>query len=603
MSADKFDALLKKLDISTKDMAEFINVDRSYVIRVRNGSRVLRRGGHASVRMINGLYEYCVYTKKLGQLKKIIGCGEDNAAVVIDALTRYLYGGSGEMSEKPAKNTDTKQKKDEYFSYRLKAVMELTDLSNIRLSRLINVDPSLISRWRGGMSIPRDSKMQEHLCRTLIKRVCMGSGADELARILSLPAEELEVEEHGVKCLKKWLFGRQPGNNAIVESLLAGIDNMSPADKMTALPFEEAANRIDVNDKAEVYTGIDGMRRAVIRLLGNAVENRYRELFLYSDQSMEWLTGDRSYLIKWFSLMSEALKRGTRIKIIHNIDRGTAEMTGAIKNWLPLYMTGNINSYYSTRLNGSRFSNTLFLAPGHACIYNNHVSGFEELARYSYYTSAEDLEKCGEMFDMLMKNCRELIKIELPHRMKKMNSSIIETNGVNVIQNRLSLATMPDALADRFAENMSDANRMEFYSERDIQKRRYAANLKSGYVCEFIPLPDENSLRGGRVAADSCISGLYYTPQLLAKHLEAIIRLMEQRENYNFIVLPNTLLSNSRLVIGEKNVIINHFSTPKADFVMDHPLMRSAFAVYAEDLRQQYGMSKNACIKRLRRYL
>ena len=53
--------------------------------------------------------------------------------------------------------------------------------------------------------------------------------------------------------------------------------------------------------------------------------------------------------------MEACIRGGVRIRIIHNIDRGLEEMTAAIRGWLPLYMSGRIEGFYSTRPGGSRF--------------------------------------------------------------------------------------------------------------------------------------------------------------------------------------------------------------------------------------------------------
>lgn len=57
--------------------------------------------------------------------------------------------------------------------------------------------------------------------------------------------------------------------------------------------------------------------------------------FLYSDESIDWLTGDRAFLAVFTPLFAEVIAKGSRVKIIHTISRDISEMFAAIDLWLP----------------------------------------------------------------------------------------------------------------------------------------------------------------------------------------------------------------------------------------------------------------------------
>ena len=123
-----------------------------------------------------------------------------------------------------------------------------------------------------------------------------------------------------------------------------------------------------MKDDRNVYNGVSGLQDAVIRFLIMVCESKGQEMLLYSDQDMAWMMGPEDFCLKWAMLMKYCVKSGIRIRIIHNIDRSPREMDMAIKSWLPLYMSGMVEPYYSEAVKDVRFFHTLFVCPGVAAI-------------------------------------------------------------------------------------------------------------------------------------------------------------------------------------------------------------------------------------------
>ena len=129
--------------------------------------------------------------------------------------------------------------------------------------------------------------------------------------------------------------------------------------------------------------------------------------------------------------MSTCVKKGKHLQIIHNIDRNLDEMSQAITSWLPLYMSGMIRSYYHTRKVGERFSHTLFLCPGVACIYGCNANDTNHEGRYYYYTEEADLNYYREEYEALMKHTRPLIRMEpyKPNKMPGKDIKVLDVSG------------------------------------------------------------------------------------------------------------------------------------------------------------------------------
>ena len=124
---------------------------------------------------------------------------------------------------------------------------------------------------------------------------------------------------------------------------------------------------------------------------------------------MDWMDGEYRQVLS--VLMAELIRRDVRIRIIHTVDRSMPELISAIEWWMPLYLSGKIVSYYCLPSAGERFSHTLFIRPGVACIAGTSAIGLENQAFYSYSTDKEITRLAEEAFDSLLKNSLPLIQI------------------------------------------------------------------------------------------------------------------------------------------------------------------------------------------------
>ena len=157
--------------------------------------------------------------------------------------------------------------------------------------------------------------------------------------------------------------------------------------------------------------------------------------------------------------MNECVKKGIHIRIIHNIDRGLVEMTDAIINWLPLYMSGMIESFYCIKPGSGRFSHTIFLNPGNFCIEAAHVIGMEAAGIYRFHTSGELLSQSKGAFDKLMEMSRPLVRIS------SQREAAIPA-GITVEQSDIKIISLPDAPFD---------NMNIFINENAVRVDRIAA--------------------------------------------------------------------------------------------------------------------------------
>ena len=411
MFADRLNEIMTLCGAKNREIAAFAGYDPSTLTHLRKGSRSPSPVSPTVKKTVKGIYLYMSDSGRLKDLTDLLEIPEDTVrSRVLSSLIRWLFDGITSDKKRSGKKKNSSVKtSNRFFAERFNAVMDLAKLSNLRFSQIAHVDPSVVSRYRNGIHSPRrNSDMALHFSMTLWNRI------NDLDRIPAL-SELTGISEGSLteSLFYNWLYDTDDfiSDDSNTEKLLSAFASFT-MDNAAHLPgFENIATDEILNSINNVYFGYEGLREAVIRFLGNAVKHGSKELLLYSDQNMDWMTGDREYFMKWASLMSSCVKGGTRIKIIHNINRGLDEMCDAIISWLPLYISGMIESFYCTTVNTGQFSHTLFLNPGEACIKAMNVIGNEPNGIYHYYDSDPLLDLCKKDFLKMLDKSRSLVRI------------------------------------------------------------------------------------------------------------------------------------------------------------------------------------------------
>ncbi|MBR3508095.1 MAG: helix-turn-helix transcriptional regulator [Lachnospiraceae bacterium] len=615
MFGERLRGMLELLEITGAELARMSGCDKSNVSRMVSGARVPKNGGAGARRLVNALY-FCADEKgRVDELCDLISCeNRDSADDIKEQMMLWLYDG-----EKTAVKADFVKEKIPYraLGERLGAVMELAGLSNVRLGKLLNLDPSYISRFRSGFRSPKaNQKMMNDLCLILLERMEARDTLPALCKLIDAASDVMTDKEMIFDLLYRWLYQTdRTDHTSFVEGVIDQIGSIQADVKMppilpegvmvdeTLLPGGATADET-MEENVQVYCGVNGLRRAVLRFLGNVVKRKEKELFLYSDQSMDWMVSDPAFRAKWASLMILCITGGTQINIIHNINRDLAEMADAIKSWLPLYPSGKVKSYYCKTRGSERFSTTLFLCPGYACISGSNVIGAEdEHGIYRYDTDPQLLKAHEAAYQELLGRSGELAHVYKTTDVDPLVS--LELPSATILGNTLSLATMPEKTLTAILERMkvSEEVKEHIVSVREQRNSVLSGIIDKGGFHEYAPLPREEELFEERVPID--LPGLHatYTPKEYAEHIQNIISLSDRMANYRFHVLPEAPFEDIKIVISDKGVAVMRQKAPYLIILFEHPDICRAFAVYVEGIRGQYQQDKLSTKKQLERYL
>lgn len=422
------DTLIRELGLSNSQIAGYGGIDRSLVSRFRTGVRTPASDHEQLHKLIKGLVLASEAAGNLDLLQRL--CGAANPEETAERLYRDACSRLPKNDTLPSSIARSVSRRS--FAVRLTELMDGLNVSSAKLARVLNIDSSLVSRWRSGMRLLKeDNPLMTIMCRyfahalssidtadsddtdpEFYARLTTELGTDKLAGNPNLDLEIrrwLLAEEQTLDKTRQWVdefiqyaiqnAGRPSSNEPDPQTLL----NKFNRNKALAAILKSASTRTDKSN----YQGIQGMREAVLRFLLDVTMSREPCLLkLFSTQGMDWLVTDPDFMCLWGFLMQLLLKKGHRIEIIHNFGRSETEVMGAIKYWLPLYMSGNIDPYTCDSFNQPGFSavpfvKTLFINCGRSAISGEFFQGTENETYFRYLSNPESLGALEQQFDFL----------------------------------------------------------------------------------------------------------------------------------------------------------------------------------------------------------
>lgn len=427
MFQKRLQEILTLLDLSGASLAKYSGLNQSTISKYKNGSRTPDASSPSMHNLVEGICRYAEVVSKAASLQTFLSITEEEA--IPDALHSYLFDLKATTNDSESRSID--QSLIRAFGNRLDSVMTLLDITNIRLSHLMNVDASLISRYRTGARYPKEnSSIHSYLSKILYERIIQQNMEAAFSEISGIQADLLSPETFA-----EWLFLTKDTNLLLIQSakqILFALDSFTDvkAGDITSVP--EMLKNLSIPE-SPMYLGSAGLRSASIRFLKAACLSDSRDIWVYSDSTTDWMNEDKHFLQLWALMMAQCIRKGIHIHIVHSLNRNIEEMLPAIQNWLPLYMSGMLDSYYCSANNVKSFSHTIFFCPDAACISGMSVKGAEEHAIFHYCAKPDLLSHYQNSFRTFMKDTRPLIKVykDAPVNME-MNNRIITPDSIYI---------------------------------------------------------------------------------------------------------------------------------------------------------------------------
>lgn len=485
------------------------------------------------------------------------------------------------------------------FDKKLSLLMNITSTTNSSLAKNISLDPSYISRLKNGKRKPsKNGNYLKQMSYYLAKQCKSDSQKTIIYNTLNLPTSSYKYTLDKLSSyIYNWLID-DPNQHKEVKEIIGTISDFQFKKETTSFPTKYSTLADISVANGEVFYGIDGKRQAVIAFLTGVLKDKNnRPLLLYSDESIDWLIENKQFTQQWATLLSKILAMGNKVIIIHTVNRNINEMLAAIKEWLPMYMTGKIEPYHYPKARDRVFKRTLFICPEKIALVSSSVDKSMGTNSNFIYTDPQIINSFSVEFYEYLNKCRPLMQIFDKEKSKdylsllnefesESGDSVLQTDGLSVIS--IPLNIIKEILID------SDEKEIEglyLYHKKRIEL--FKDNLKSNSFTEIISLPDIKDIAKGRIKVNFSNmlidSGIYYSKTQITSHIENIIFLLESYANYNlYIDYENWHPVYSLYVKDEIGVVIGKEISPTIIFALNERDMTFAFWDYMGSITSRY---------------
>lgn len=452
------------------------------------------------------------------------------------------------------------------FSFCLCKLMEFFDLQNNTLARAVNFDPSLISKYRTGRRVPdEDSGVGKLISGYFAKQAIKEGREREIMELMGCPDKEIKTVEQIEAEILSWMLG-----NELDAQLTDKIFHMMQEyhyPKEQLKHFSGLLQGVDMPYHPFLKKrGNEGLREQVLLFLGLCAKSKEpMVLKLFSSQSMDWMLEDPQFFEMWRALMLMVLECGHKIIIVHNVERTVQELLSAVEGWLPLHLSGNIESYYYTASTAKSFSNTIFVSSGRFAVYGNGIADLEEETEFYFIKENQSIERLETAFEDIINYSQKLLKTFYVKKLEDTRDfvpvdAICPEYGISLMQQSLPIWHMQEELLLEILEyNRSAPEEIDYIRQYVKQVRQfYEGVLKKNKVFEFFYLPDPEDTERQRLDFLNIYGyePIYYRRDHYERHLENTVDLLGKYENYHIVLLDRPMHNEIKLFQFEENSIM-----------------------------------------------
>lgn len=476
------------------------------------------------------------------------------------------------------------------FSRKLDFLMNITKTSNSALGQKVKLDPSYISRIRRGK---RNAIKNEAVITAMADYFARHCTADYQRKALSdtlktsmAVFDTTELPSY----IAKWLINEKVDEIKAIGGFLNGLNeinaNTKMPEKLPEIIKQKDCSTILPKDEISAHYGVEGKRQAAEYFLLEVIaQSTPQTLLLYSDEATDWMTSDREFAAKWSQLMIGVLSKGNRIKIIHTVSRDLDEMLNAIRQWMPLYMTGLIEPFYYPKKRDGVFKQTLFISPGVSAVISSSVGKSIDYAANLLIRNGDAIRAYTEEFNQYLSQCKPLMRIFTAKDKETYLDTMMEyekeKSDTMIKTESLSLLTMPETMALAILSRIG----VQSSSLNDYQRKRikiFKNNLQTNSFVEIIPRFDLETIKNGKVKVSfsDMMNGasVHYTQEEYIEHLEHMAHLLKTYENFHVKMIEEMPKSNYIVYAKEDlGVIVAKTSAPPVVLAVNEANLTAAF--------------------------
>ena len=569
--SEQLQLYMSELGVSSRELAREVGISESALSRYRSGERTPSSDEGKLRRMAEGL---------------IATATVQDVPYTAEEIFRTFFDIVGSGLTVPY---------DIYLS-NLHQLMEIMGIRSNELAKELSFDPSYISRIMSGKRRPAEVRsFNAQVVSLVCKKAEERDREDTLAVLLRLPLEELKNEERREEALLGWL-GTNTEKVAThpVRSFLREVDGFDLDEYVKSAHFDDMRRPVPPPvslPKRKVYIGLKAMMEAQLDFLRLTSLNRSSEpVFLYSDFPLIEVTRDPEFPKRWMFGMLSMLRRGLKLRIIHDVHRPVSEMLLALGNYLPLYMSGQIEPHYLNRHQGELFSHMLWVSGGLA-LMGEAVAGYPTEGMYTLTNHMAELRYAKKRARRLLERSEPLMKIyrdEERVQMLKEQRELLVKGDRRILCNFLPVTVLPPEELEFYLERagLEAEHRKSVIRQVEYRRKMMVALSQRYHVRLDVPSISEEEFRKKPISLAFADIGrdisVDYSFEEYRAHLERVKEFCETYKNIEMASHPANSLRNVNIqLIHGQAMIVTKSRAPLICFVIRQANLLRTFEEFA----------------------
>ncbi|NLK94483.1 MAG: hypothetical protein GX275_04715 [Clostridiales bacterium] len=406
--------------------------------------------------------------------------------------------------------------------------------------------------------------------------------------------EEDKVKNKNVEIdeiINQWLLDENTNINSNVDKFLNNFTNIEIKGYENEIsPIVESVHNKYNNYKFVPFSGEEGEEKIFYNFLSLVLESNIKTtIYILYEEDISWIGNKSRFIKNIIALLTEIVKKGNKIKIIQSNNRSSEEMILILEMILPVYLLGNLETYYFPKFKDGLFKHTMIVAKDIASITSTSMNSLPEKRVGVFTTDKQVYTDSYNQFQEYLKMCSPLLRV-ITQKEKNIHFKTIinfeAKKGNSVIRTEiLSPLTIPkDTLVSMIKrENYEDEE--SIIEEFEIKSNNFKNILKDYSFLEIVSLPSIENIKNGKVKIN-LFHGLgckdaYYNIQEFTKHIESVINYLKNYDNYSVTIVEKAEDIKGVIYVKEGvGVLISRSTAPYMVLAVTEVKMTNAFWQY-----------------------
>lgn len=461
-------------------------------------------------------------------------------------------------------------------------ILDLLEISGKELAHVINVDRTLVSKWKNNARPLKDKSPHFNRVSTALIAFNNKRGDAVLERFFREVYPKLDRNEpdYMYTCLNIWLVGKDLG-------YFSSFNDWRRA--KTSL----------YSTNVDIYKGNQGKRDAVIEFLNYALElPQGQEIYISDTDAFEWITEDMVYYQLYHSKLNELALKGHNIMIIYDPKYDAKSVSSFDFFRLSKYFTGKVTAFALDKTFVQGPSLYIIHRQMSVMCIDNHQNKDKYIA---VYRDPFSIEQAVKDFTFRLSQSKKLIATYssrgtcLKGFTESLMSAIQDKDTSYFVSPLPPFSTMPEVLFKNVLENndLTTQQVYELMQIHKINKKLFFKENRGGLLEEILSQSHlSKALKQKKIKLEdmSSIVGkdIYIDNKQFLEHLNYLNDLNTHCDDFNVtVVLFDNLpiLSTSMIWLIEDQMIYSYPISKTTNFIIsDSPFVISKALDYIRNL-------------------